>query len=716
MSSFSDLGLSPALLTQLESMDFRVPTEIQERAIPQLLEEPRDFLGVAQTGTGKTAAFGLPLLDRLDPKIPATQALILAPTRELGQQIAGQIQDFGRGMPSVRVEVVYGGAAISNQIRALRRPVQIVVATPGRLLDLMRRRAVKLDEVKYLILDEADEMLNMGFKEELDAIIEQVPDTKVTWLFSATMPPDIRRIVAKTMTDPIEVTVDPKIRINENIEHQVAIVKASDRTEALCRFIDHDPDLYAVAFCRTKSGTQSVAMELSGKGYQVEAIHGDLSQQQRNQVMQRFKSGHVNVLIATDVAARGIDVSNLTHVIHYDLPSTLDYYTHRSGRTARAGKKGISLALLSKGQIRRMKQFEHRLGISVKQVEVPTASEVTGRHVEHWATRLAEYDAGDVVKPEVLATAEKILDEVSHQELIRKLVSIELRKLGYDQSSRDLNEPERRDRREPRKPGRGRDEARAPRTQRDREDRAPARRPAAREDTRKPRPPRETKERAPAKPKTGSEDPRSREEKPEPRPPRETKERAPAKPKTGGEDPRSREEKPDPRPVREKKERPPSVWDKSEATIDTGEKPSPRPARDEEDRRPPRKPSGRSVSFFINIGSMDGVSKPDLLKYICRHTKLPSEQFGDVLVHEKHSFFQVSAESAKDVKAGFTGVKHNGRPLRVNSDRPDKKDEPYEKKGSRGAKPVREKKPRSERSPRANRPAARPKKKKHRGS
>jgi ATP-dependent RNA helicase DeaD len=693
MSAFSDLGLSPDLLSQLESMDFRVPTEIQERAIPQLLETPRDFLGVAQTGTGKTAAFGLPLLDMLDPDIASTQALILAPTRELGQQIAGHIQDFARKMPTIRVEVVYGGAAISNQIRALRRPVQIVVATPGRLLDLMRRRAVSLDNVKYLILDEADEMLNMGFKEELDAIIEQMPESKVTWLFSATMPPDIRRIVAKTMTDPIEVTVSPKTRINENIEHQVAIVKASDRTEALCRFIDHDPDLYGVAFCRTKSGTQQVAMELSGKGYQVEAIHGDLSQQQRNQVMQRFKSGHINVLIATDVAARGIDVSNLTHVIHYDLPSTLDYYTHRSGRTARAGRTGISLALLSKGQIRRMKQFEHQLGIDVKQVPVPTASEVTGRHVEHWANRLAEYDAGDVVTDEVLAEASKILDKVSHQELIRKLVTIELRKLGYDQSSRDLNEPERRERRdrrerEPRKPGRGssefnrggereaprkRDDARKPRAPWQMEEPRPAA-PRKDKDTRKPRPERKTETRAPEERPAPA-----REEARKPRPERKTEDRAPER-------------------------RPAPAWEDARDRDDTRK---PRPSRDRDDRGPMRKPGGRYTSFFINIGTVDGVSKPDLLSYVCRHTKLPRDQFGNVLVHEKHSFFEVAAESASAVSPAFSGIKIKGRALRVNSERPDKDAGPREKKkrAPRETKGPREKKPRSQRSPRTKRVA-----------
>ena len=346
LSTFSDLGLSAPLLDAITSLGFETPTEIQEKAIPHLLGGDADFIGLAQTGTGKTAAFGLPLLDLLDPEADFTQAIVLAPTRELGQQIAEQLALFSGKQKGIRTLAVYGGANIVTQIKALKKTRHVVIATPGRLIDLVNRKAVNLEQVRYVVLDEADEMLNMGFKEELDTILGFTPEQKQTWLFSATMPKEIRRMVKDYMSDPFEVRIDPKTVVNTNIQHQYAVVHPKDKAEALTRFLDLDPELYGVVFCRTKMDTQKLAERLVKGGYRADAIHGDLSQAARDRVMMRFKQRDLQVLIATDVAARGIDVNDLTHVFHFALPNDQAYYTHRSGRTARAGKKGISMSLI----------------------------------------------------------------------------------------------------------------------------------------------------------------------------------------------------------------------------------------------------------------------------------------------------------------------------------------------------------------------------------
>lgn len=440
MASFSELGLSEPLLKALTKMGIETPTEIQSESIPILLKDPQDFIGLAQTGTGKTAAFGIPLLERIDPKDKSTQALILAPTRELGQQIADQIQQFAKNMPRMSVEVVYGGASIRPQIDALRRGVQILVATPGRLIDLAKRKAVRLGDLQYLILDEADEMLNMGFREELDEILKFTPKEKVTWLFSATMPKEIRRIVAAYMTEPVEVAIQPKSRVNSDIEHQCVVVKLHDRPEALRRIMDHAPDMYGLIFCRTKIGTQKLATQLGEMGYRVDALHGDLSQQQRNWVMDRFKKRQVDLVVATDVAARGIDVVNLTHVIHYDIPGDTESYTHRSGRTARAGRKGISLALITKADQSRINRYAKQLKFDLKQIQIPKVEEVLGNRVEHWAKRLAAMESETPVPDDLVARAETALGSIERSELIRTLLAQELKRLGYSGKGKDLNQ------------------------------------------------------------------------------------------------------------------------------------------------------------------------------------------------------------------------------------------------------------------------------------
>jgi ATP-dependent RNA helicase DeaD len=420
-------------------MGFETPTEIQQHTIPLLLSEPQDIIGLAQTGTGKTAAFGLPLIDLVEADYHQTQALILAPTRELAQQIASQLDAFSK-YKHLRTVCVFGGASISGQISQIRRGAHIIVATPGRLIDLTKRGAVKLDTLEYIVLDEADEMLNMGFKEDLDWILAQAPETKLTWLFSATMPAEIRRIVKTYMSEPAEIKVNQGTIVNTNIEHQYAVIKASDRIEAMRRILDFDPDMYCVVFCRTKRDTQAVAEDLVESGYAAEPLHGDLSQAQRDAVMKRFRSKTLQVLIATDVAARGIDVDNLTHVIHFALPDDPEYYTHRSGRTARAGKKGISLSLITKGEMRRVRYLENKLGIGFVKAMIPAAEDIMSNRISHWAANIAEQEVHEEMDPKALKTALKLLADYSKEDLITKLVSREFSRLSKSRSFSDLND------------------------------------------------------------------------------------------------------------------------------------------------------------------------------------------------------------------------------------------------------------------------------------
>ena len=438
LDSFDTLGLSAPILKAIGQLGFDTPTDIQSQAIPQLLQGDSDFIGLAQTGTGKTAAFGLPLLDHLDAKDDSVQALILAPTRELGQQIAEQIDLFSKHLKGIKSVAVYGGANISTQITQLKRPRHVVIATPGRLIDLVKRKALKLDQIKYLVLDEADEMLNMGFKDELDTILEFTPDSKKTWLFSATMPREIRRMVKQYMESPFEVSVDPKTTVNANIEHKYAVVKQSDKTEAMGRFLELEPDLYGVVFCRTRRDTQALAEDLLKMGFRADALHGEMSQPQRDRVMNRFKNRDLQVLVATDVAARGIDVNDLTHVFHHSLPSEQAYYTHRSGRTARAGKKGISLAFISnreKGYINRMAR---EMDISFEAVDVPGAEEIVQARMMKWASDVLDQKAFDRVPFDLIVQMNLLFEETPKDELIARLVARELARLNVD-SGRDIN-------------------------------------------------------------------------------------------------------------------------------------------------------------------------------------------------------------------------------------------------------------------------------------
>lgn len=369
MNQFSELGVSSPLLKSLENMGFENPTAIQRQAIPLLNHNHVDFIGIAQTGTGKTAAFGLPLLQLVDVSVPAIQALIVAPTRELGQQIAGQLKIFGKEVNRLNVQVVYGGAPINTQIRLLKNIPQIVVATPGRLIDLLGRKALNLKHIRYVVLDEADEMLNMGFKDSIDKILSKTPQDKRTWLFSATMSAEIRNIVKNYMTDPVEMRVEGSSEVNENIDHHYLLTKADQKANTLRRLLDENPDMSGVIFCRTKRETKNLARELTRSGYAIDAMHGDLTQKQRDWVMKKFRDRTLKLIAATDVVARGMDIKNLSHVIHFSLPDDLEYYTHRSGRTARAGKEGKSIALATKGDEKRIRLIEKKLNIRINKME-----------------------------------------------------------------------------------------------------------------------------------------------------------------------------------------------------------------------------------------------------------------------------------------------------------------------------------------------------------
>ena len=347
MNAFEQLGINPDLIKGIEKLGFTAPTAIQEQAIPVLVENKRDFVGLAQTGTGKTAAFGLPLLELIDYTKNYPQALVLAPTRELCVQISQDIKEYSHFAQQAKVLAVYGGANIVTQISALRRGVHIVTATPGRLLDLIERRAIDLSKITHVVLDEADEMLNMGFQEDINSILSNTPEEKRTWLFSATMPSQVRAIASKYMNDPVELTIGKKNSANENIVHEYYVIRDREKYSALKRIVDFCPEIFGLVFCRTKIETQEIAEKLMKDGYNADSLHGDLSQQQRDKVMARFKSKTLQMLVATDVAARGIDVDDVTHVINYHLPDEIEYYTHRSGRTARAGKTGVSISLVT---------------------------------------------------------------------------------------------------------------------------------------------------------------------------------------------------------------------------------------------------------------------------------------------------------------------------------------------------------------------------------
>ena len=370
LKTFSELGISDTFIKALEELNIIDPTEIQEKAIPFLIEKGTDFIGQAQTGTGKTAAYGLPVLQNINPDKPNVQALILSPTRELGQQIAKQLFKFTKHIPKkIFIESVYGGAHIDEQIRSLRRPTHIVVATPGRLVDLLERKAIDLSFIRTIVLDEADEMLSMGFKKELDAILKHTAGKRYTWLFSATMPPEIKKIISGYMSpQAMRVEVNRNNIVNSDIEHKFLICTREEKPEVLFQFLRTQGAGRGLVFCRTKDEAQTVTKRLQAKKINADALHGDMMQKERDKVMRAFKNGKLQILIATDLAARGIDVRDLAFIVHYQFPSKTEYYTHRSGRTGRAGNKGFSLSMITQRELSGLKEMEKELGLKVKEI------------------------------------------------------------------------------------------------------------------------------------------------------------------------------------------------------------------------------------------------------------------------------------------------------------------------------------------------------------
>ncbi len=440
MKSFESLGLSKGLVESVLKIGFETPTPIQEKAIPVLLKGNRDFVGLAQTGTGKTAAFGLPLLDLVDDSSRDTQALVLAPTRELCLQIASDLENFTEKIKNLNITAVYGGSSITDQIRKIKKGSQIIVATPGRLIDLIDRKAISLATIKFVVLDEADEMLNMGFKEDIDKILSYTPDTKNTWLFSATMPREVRAIMKNYMEDPFELQVGEQNTGNVNIEHTYVIVQDKDKYLALKRILDYNPDIFGLIFCRTRIDTQRIAEMLMKDGYNADALHGDLTQQQRDRVMNKFRGRGLQILVATDVAARGIDVDNITHVIHLNIPDELEFYTHRSGRTARAGKTGVSIAMISKRELGRVKQLEKSLKSTFKKLTIPTGPEVCQKQLLALMHKVHEVKVNDGEIAEFLPAVEAALKDLTKSELIKRFASIEFNRfLDYYRNAPDLN-------------------------------------------------------------------------------------------------------------------------------------------------------------------------------------------------------------------------------------------------------------------------------------
>jgi len=438
--TFKDLGLSNELLKAITEMGFEQPSEIQEQSIPSLLETDKDYVGLAQTGTGKTAAFGLPMIQQIDPEFRAIQALILCPTRELCIQIAKEMTQYAKYTEGVNIVAVYGGASISDQIRAIKKGANIIVGTPGRTIDLIDRKALKFDTVSKVVLDEADEMLNMGFKEDINLILKSTPAFKRTWLFSATMPKEVERIANTYMEDPIKVTVGAKNSSAVNIEHKFCLVNGRDKYFALRRFIDHYPGLYGIVFCRTRRDTQEVAEKLMNDGYNADALHGDLSQGQRDTVMGKFRNKTIQLLVATDVAARGIDVDDITHIFHYDLPDEIESYTHRSGRTARAGKSGISIALISPTKSSKIKLVEKQIGKKLDLVKAPSGQDICGMQLMKMINNVKDVQVNEKGIAPFVAQIHESLAEYSKEEIIERFVSVEFNLFlkSYEKAS-DIN-------------------------------------------------------------------------------------------------------------------------------------------------------------------------------------------------------------------------------------------------------------------------------------
>ena len=441
MNAFHKLGLEDHLIQAVTDLGFETPSEVQEKTIPLLLEEDIDLVALAQTGTGKTAAFGFPMLQKIDINSRTTQGLILSPTRELCLQITNEMKLYGKHCKGLNVTAIYGGASITDQAKQVKRGAQIIVATPGRMKDMISRRLVDISKIEYAVLDEADEMLNMGFFEDITEILSHTPDDKSTWLFSATMPKEVSLIAKKFMDNPTEVTVGHKNMGSKNVSHEYFLVGARDRYQALKRLADANPEIFSVIFCRTKRDTQKVAEQLIEDGYNAGALHGDLSQNQRDVVMKSFRAKQIQMLVATDVAARGIDVDDITHVINYQLPDEIEIYTHRSGRTGRAGKTGISMVIVSKSEVRKIKSIERIIQKEFIKKEVPSGMEICEVQLKALANKIHDTEINHEIDP-YLNDINSLFEDVSKDELIKKFFSVEFtRFFNYYKKTKDLNSP-----------------------------------------------------------------------------------------------------------------------------------------------------------------------------------------------------------------------------------------------------------------------------------
>ena len=441
MNKFEQLGLNPSILKAVEEMGFTSPSEIQEKAIPVLLNEDTDMVALAQTGTGKTAAFGFPLIQKINVSKKHTQALILSPTRELCLQITNELKNYSKFEKGLNPVAIYGGASITDQARQIERGAQIIVATPGRMQDMINRNLVDISKIEYCVLDEADEMLNMGFFEDIKAILSHTPKEKHTWLFSATMPKEVATIAKKFMRTPIEITVGSKNQGTSNVSHEYYLVNSRQRYEALKRLADANPDIFSVIFCRTKRDTQKVAEKLIEDGYSAAALHGDLSQNQRDLVMKSFRSKQIQMLVATDVAARGIDVDDITHVINYQLPDEIETYTHRSGRTGRAGKSGVSMVIVTKSEMRKIKSIERIIQQKFEQKDIPDGMEICRVQLFHLANDIKETKINHEIDA-YLPSINEVLKDFTKEELIKKFFSVEFtRFFNYYKNSEGLSSP-----------------------------------------------------------------------------------------------------------------------------------------------------------------------------------------------------------------------------------------------------------------------------------
>jgi len=443
MTTFNELDIRADILTGLAALGFATPTPIQQEVIPLILEQRRDLISLAQTGTGKTAAFGIPLVQLTEVARRQIQALVLCPTRELCVQVARDLEGMARHVAGIKILPVYGGTPIEGQIRALRQGVHIIVATPGRLLDLIRRRSVDISGVVSMVLDEADEMLNMGFQEELNAILAETPADKNTMLFSATMPKGVSTIARKYMTDPLEITIGKLNAGAENVRHLYYMVQAKNRYPALKRIVDINPEMYAIIFCRTRQETKELADKLMQDGYTADALHGDLSQPQRDHIMNKFRRRNLQILVATDVAARGLDVSDLTHVINYNLPDDAANYTHRSGRTGRAGKEGTAISIIHMREKFRIRELQQRLGKTFEHRRVPSGYEVCKKQLQSHVDTVMRVSVDHERLDSLLPIIEEKLAGLERDELIKRFVSLEFNRiLDYYRDAQDLNEPE----------------------------------------------------------------------------------------------------------------------------------------------------------------------------------------------------------------------------------------------------------------------------------